>query len=222
MKLPSYDMIVENSMTAPSCPDHILASRGHNRQTKKADSIPMKRLISALVLLLFCLPPLVHGADNKTDPKKPHAAGPATNTPDAPVFSSVEQRRVLQALQDERRNIQKERKELANRKKELKRLEAEVDKKLAQLETIRQEIKKLLAQKDAREQKRIRDLSKMYAKMSPDKAAAIISTLDQKLAVSLLADMKTKAAAKILNNMDRDKAAQLTTAFSSLKGALKN
>ncbi len=131
-------------------------------------------------------------------------------------FTSVEQRRVLQALQQERQNLMQERRKLADKKKELKRLEAEVDKKLDQLETTRLEIKKLLTQKNAREQKRIRDLSKMYAKMSPDKAAGIVSTLDQKLAVNLLANMKTKAAAKILNNMDREKAASLSTAFSTL------
>ena len=177
----------------------------------------MKRLILAFVFLLPCLPVIVHGADNKADAKKSLVAKAAQNTSSEPPFSSVEQRRVLQALQNERQNILKERQKLANKKKELKRLEAEVDKKLDQLETTRLRIKKLLAQKDAREQQRIRDLSKMYAKMSPDKSAGIISTLDRKLAVSLLADMKTKAAAKILNNMDRDKAAQLTTAFSSLK-----
>jgi len=177
----------------------------------------MKRLVLAIVLLLPCFPVTLHGADNKDSGDKTVQAKPAQNTPGEPLFSSVEQRRVLQALQNERQNIRKERKELANRKKELKRLEAEVDKKLDQLETTRLKIKKLLAQKDAREQKRIRDLSKMYAKMSPDKAARIISTLDRKLAVSLLADMKTKAAAKILNNMDRDKAAQLTADFSSLQ-----
>ncbi len=177
----------------------------------------MKRLILAIVFLLPCLPVIVHGADGKDSSDKTVQAKPAQNTLGEPLFSSVEQRRVLQALQNERQNILKERQELANRKKELKRLEAEVDKKLDQLETTRLKIKKLLGQKDAREQQRIRDLGKMYAKMSPDKAAGIISTLDRKLAVSLLADTKTKAAAKILNNMDRDKAAQLTTAFSSLK-----
>jgi len=131
-------------------------------------------------------------------------------------ITSVEQRRLLQALQHERQNILKERQEVEKRKKELKRLEAEVDKKLDQLEEKRLALKKLLAEKDAREQKRIRELSKMYAKMSSEKAATVLSALDEQLAISILAVMKTKAAAKILNNMDRDKAAKLTKAFSTL------
>jgi len=95
-------------------------------------------------------------------------------------------------------------------------LEAEVDKKLDQLEEKRLELKKLLAEKDAREQKRIQELSKMYAKMSAEKAAMVLSTLDEQLATTILANMKTKTAAKILNNMDRDKAAKLTKTFTNL------
>ena len=177
----------------------------------------MTRLIIALVLLFPWFPANVHGAEAANSGEKTVQSNSVQNRQSEPLFSSVEQRRVLQALQNERQNIRKERRELAKRKKELKRLEAEVDKKLDQLEKTRLKIRKLLAQKDAREQKRIRNLSKMYAKMAPGKAAEIISTLDRKLAVSLLADMKTKAAAKILNNMDREKAARLTTAFSSLE-----
>lgn len=140
---------------------------------------------------------------------------PEKNPPGTEI-TSVEQRRLLQALQSERQNILKERREIQERKKELKRLEAEVDKKLDQLEEKRLELKKLLAEKDAREQKRIQELSKMYAKMSAEKAAMVLSTLDEQLATTILANMKTKAAAKILNNMDRDKAAKLTKTFTNL------
>ncbi len=178
----------------------------------------LPRLVLAIILLLF------PGSIAHAAVPAPAAAGKSVNKkpapkniPDEQPFTSVEQRRVLQALQHERQNLIQQQQDLANRKKELKRLEEEVDKKLDQLETTRLQIKKLLAEKDAREQKRIRDLSKMYAKMSPEKAARIFGTLEQKLAIGLLANMKTKAAAKILNNMDRDKAAKLTSAFSTLK-----
>ena len=57
----------------------------------------------------------------------------------------------------------------------------------------------------------------MYEKMTSDKAALVLGSLDQELAVPILTKMKTKSAAKILNNMDREKAAKLTTAFSTLE-----
>jgi len=162
-----------------------------------------------LPLLLFALLCLAHIATGEEPtPKNPPA--------DASQYGSVEERRLLLALQQERQNLAKERGVLKNQKKDLKRLEAEVDKKLDQLQAIRLQIEQLLAEKDATELKKIRDLGKMYNKMSPEKAARIFSTLDQDLAISILENMKTKAAAKILNNMDRDKAAKLTTAFSTL------
>jgi flagellar motility protein MotE (MotC chaperone) len=170
--------------------------------------ITMTRTFFALLLfLLLC--PLSNAADKDIAAQK--------IAPEKQQVASVEERRLLLALQQERQDLIKEQESTKKRKKELKRLEAEVDKKLDQLEATRLQLKELLAEKDARELKRIRDLSKMYEKMSPEKAARIFSTLEQKLAIAILADMKTKAAAKLLNNMDRDKAAKLTTAFSSLK-----
>ena len=132
-------------------------------------------------------------------------------------FSSVEERRLLLALQQERLNLVKEREALENRKKDLKRLEVEVDKKLDQLQATRMRIEKLLEEKDAAELKKIKDLGKVYSKMSPEKAAGILANLDTELATAILENMKAKAAAKILNNMNRDKAAGLTKSFSTLK-----
>ncbi len=165
-----------------------------------------QRFLPLLVFFLLCLAHIATGAET-TQNKPPENGG---------QYGSVEERRLLLALQQERQNLVKEREVLTNQKKDLKRLEAEVDKKLDQLQAMRMQIEQLLAEKDALELKRVRDLSKMYGKMSPDKAARIFSSLSQDLAISILENMKTKAAAKILNNMDRDKAAKLTTAFSTL------
>lgn len=167
----------------------------------------MTHLCTFLLFLFFlCLTHVATGTE--TTPK--------TTSADEQQYGSVEERRLLLALQQERQNLIQEREALENQKNDLKRLEAEVDKKLDQLQTTRLQIEQLLKEKDAEELKRLRDLSKMYEKMSPEKAARIFSTLEQNLAIAILGDMKTKAAAKILNNMDRDKAAKLTTAFSSL------
>ena len=167
----------------------------------------MTHLSTSLLLVFFlCLAHVATGAETT----------PETSTADEQQYGSVEERRLLLALQQERQNLINEREFIENKKKDLKRLEAEVDKKLDQLQTTRLQIEQLLEEKNAEELKRLRDLSKMYEKMSPEKAAKILGDLEQNLAVSILGNMKTKASAKILNNMDRDKAAQLTTAFSSL------
>lgn len=173
----------------------------------------MKRFIPIFFLInLLCLSfPLIAAENNEADPEA--EISPSTE----PQYSSVEERRLLVALKEERLNLQNERDALSQEKKDLKRLESEVDKKLDELKSLRTKIQGLLAEKDAEEQRRVQELSKMYEKMTSEKAAAIIATLDQDLAIDLLAQMKTKAAAKVLGNMNRDKAAKLTAAFSSLE-----
>lgn len=132
-------------------------------------------------------------------------------------YGSVEERRLQEAIEGgEHSALARERENLEERKKELKRLEEEVDKKLEQLNQLRLSVEKLLAEKDAAEQKQIQDLAKMYEKMTADKAATVLGTVDQGLAVAILKQMKTKSAAKILNSMEREKAAKLTTGISTL------
>ena len=143
-------------------------------------------------------------------------AGDAGKTGQEKQYGSVEERRIMESLQGESGSpLTKEREDLENKKKELKRLESEVDKKLEQLNQLRMRIEKQMAEKDTKELKRIQDLAKVYEKMSPEKAATVLVTVDQDLAISILAKMKIKSAAKIHNNIEREKAAKLTTAFSA-------
>ena len=139
-------------------------------------------------------------------------------------FGSVEERRIENSIIEERANIRKEREYISLREKELKTLEESVDKKLAEmdkkLEELRQQQKKieaLLAAKTEEEKKRTQELAKIYEKMSPDKAATSLSGLEQKLAADLLASMKVKAAAKILDQISKQKATELSTTFSTLQ-----
>lgn len=131
-------------------------------------------------------------------------------------IKSVEERRILVSLQEERDKLQKKEKLLDSKEMELKSLQREVDKKLNELGFLKEEVQKLLALKDDEEAKKIRELGKVYEKMDPSKAALIIPSLKKELAVGILASMKKKSAAKILNSMDSEKALLLSRAFSSL------
>ena len=139
-------------------------------------------------------------------------------------FDSVEERRIHATIQQERTQIIEERKQLALRENELKTIEDAVDKKLAQIDSkllelkkSKQELAELLQQKDEQETKKLQNLGKIYEKMDPVKAALAISGLDQKLAADLLASMKVKAAAKILDNLNKPKATELSRTFSTIQ-----
>jgi flagellar motility protein MotE (MotC chaperone) len=139
-------------------------------------------------------------------------------------FDSVEERRLYALLQNERDNLKEEKKGIALKERELKTLQEEADKnfklldeKLAELQKVQAKIEALLAEKDVREIKKTKDLSLIYAKMTPDRAALAMAALDEQLAANLLATMKVKSAAKILDRMDKLKASQLSTTFTTIK-----
>ena len=139
-------------------------------------------------------------------------------------FSSVEERRLQNSILQERADIRKEREEIALRKKELKSLEESTDKKLAEMDTKLQElralqkkIESLLEKKSAEEQQRTKELAGIYDKMSPVKAALALSGLDERLATDLLADMKKKAAAKVLDEINKQKATSLSEALATIQ-----
>jgi flagellar motility protein MotE (MotC chaperone) len=149
-----------------------------------------------------------------------HAAEP----PDQKEFSSVEERRLENVIVQERAKIRKEQTEMTLKKKELKTLEegvdnklAEIDNKLEQLKKLQKKIESLLEEKSAVEKKRLQDLAKIYEKMNPVKASLAIAGLDKQLAADLLANMKVKSAAKILDQSSKQKTTQLSTTFSTLQ-----
>lgn len=160
-------------------------------------------VISTFVLL-FSLTPSAFSADNN--------------------YSSVEERRIEKTILEERAKIRKEREEIDLRKKELKSLEEGVDKKLTEfdsklesLKNLQNRIEALLEEKSAIEQKQIESLAKIYEKMNPAKAALALSGLEQQLASDLLGKMKVKSAAKILDQVSKQKTTQISTTYTTLQ-----
>lgn len=161
-----------------------------------------------LILSLILLPQISHSSD------------PISSND----YGSVEERRIAHSILEERANLQIEREDIALRKKELKTLEDGVDKKLTEIDDKLEELKKLqnkiellLGEKSTIENKRIQELAGIYQKMEPAKAAQAITGLEEQLAADLLANMKVKSAAKILDQISKQKATELSTAFSTLQ-----
>lgn len=129
-------------------------------------------------------------------------------------ISSVEERRILVSIEEEYDKLVDREAEIDQREIQLKTLEAEVDKKLATMQELRQELLKLLDRKDQAEAQRLSQLSAIYEKMEPEKAAVLIGKLDQQQAVELLLGIKQKVAGRILDNLDPKIATELSRSFS--------
>lgn len=132
---------------------------------------------------------------------------------------NVEQRRIITLLQRQRETLDSRESALNEREKELKILQSEVEEKLARLEEARTVLENLLDQKERIEGERVSDLSKIYQRMDPARAAAALDTMDQDLAIGILSQMRSKGAGEILNEMSKEKAAELSRAFTSLDNA---
>lgn len=188
---------------------------------------PLHRLLTFSLLLLCHPTPLSAAAAGDTTAGSPAVERPAGDlaAQEAPrTFSSVEERRIAETILAERASLRREWEDLDLRKKELKTLEEGVDKKLADIDrkleelvTLQKKIDQLLAAKTEAEKKRITELAAIYDKMTPTKAAQAMSGLDQRLAADILDAMKTKAAARVLDQLAKQKATELSATFSTLQ-----
>lgn len=135
---------------------------------------------------------------------------------DESQIKSVEERRVLVSIEQEYEKLAARESELDSRELQLKTLQAEVDKKLATMQELREELVKLLNRKQEEEGLRVGELSKIYEKMDPANAARLIKDLDRQLAIELLLGIKKKTAGQILDSLDTDTAAELSRAFTEI------
>ncbi|NOQ50773.1 MAG: hypothetical protein GQ578_00930 [Desulfuromonadaceae bacterium] len=135
---------------------------------------------------------------------------------DGQEITSVEERRILVSIEQGYDKLAEREAELDSREMQLKTLQDEVDKKLAAMQGLRKELVKLLNLKQEEEGRRVGELSGIYEKMEPTKAARLIRDLDKQLAIELLLGVKKKVAGEILNNLDPEFAISLTKAFAEI------
>ncbi|MFO7830739.1 MAG: hypothetical protein R6V18_02005 [Desulfuromonadaceae bacterium] len=136
---------------------------------------------------------------------------------DVDGIGSVEERRLLAEFKESRKQLNQREEKLQDRELELNILQDEVDKKLEQLEQLRLELEEMLAEKDALEQERVNQLSNMYNRMDSAQAAQIFLELETELVVGILGGMKARSAGAVLGNMEGEKAARISKAYSTLK-----
>ncbi len=155
-------------------------------------------ILAALALLLLVLPVF------------------AQTLVDEDQITSVEERRILVSIEQEYEKLEQREADLDSRELQLKTLQAEVDKKLAAMQKLREELVKLLNRKQEEEGIRVGELSKIYEKMEPRNAARLIKELDTQLAIELLIGIKKKTAGQILDSLDAETATKLSKAFTDI------
>ena len=113
--------------------------------------------------------------------------------------------------------LNRKQEDLNRREQELKGLEQQVDAKLAQMQDLEARIKTMLKDAQGMKDEKLRHLVDVYTNMKAKQAAAVLETLDEKIAVRILAGMRGRQAGEILTFVQAEKAAKLSEALTRMQ-----
>ena len=159
--------------------------------------------------------------DEITLPSTEPAASPQNSkwqdASDTDIADSNLKNEVFQDLIKRRDELDKRERTLSEREALLEAAQKELDKKLSEMEGIRDELKDLLKQQTAEEAMRIQSLVKIYSGMKPKDAARIFNTLDTDILMDVIGSMTESKSGPIIALMDADRAKALTTLLAEQK-----
>lgn len=114
-------------------------------------------------------------------------------------------------------NLRERREELERRELALKTLEQQVDAKLAQLQETQVKLEQMLTEAKETRDAKLRHLIDVYTNMKAKQAAAVIETLNEEIAVKILAGMRGRQAGEILTYVQAEKAAKLSERLTRMQ-----
>ena len=132
-----------------------------------------------------------------------------TLSPD-PFHLSDEEFDLLQSLAERRQQLERRERRIDQRGALLSAAETRVEKKIAELETLKATIEGLLEQHEAQRNKRIASLVKIYSSMKPKDAARILEELDSVVLLQVIRQMPERISAGILAEMSAKRAKTIT------------
>jgi len=116
----------------------------------------------------------------------------------------------LQEMRRHREELETKEKELAAHEAELKAREQALNEEMKKIGMIRDEIAIIDSARKKENDSKVAKLVETYQAMSPGSAAAVISGLDDSLAVATLSQMDTTKLAKILSKMEPKRSQKLS------------
>lgn len=125
-------------------------------------------------------------------------------------------------LNEKKQKLDRREKELNELEKELHKQKVEIEKRIKDLQSIRTQIRKLLAERIEMDEGKVNKLVEFYSNMKPQQAAKIMESIDEDLSVAILGRMKKKNAADILNLLQPEKARRLSEMYAGYEKKQKS
>jgi flagellar motility protein MotE (MotC chaperone) len=123
----------------------------------------------------------------------------------------------FEKLKERKEELDQREKELNELEEELQRQKVELEKRVVQLEEMRTQIATTLKDRVEVDQEKVNKLVDLYSNMKPKQAADVIGNLNDDLAIEVLAKMKKKSAAEIMNLIPADKARALSEKYTGYR-----
>lgn len=137
---------------------------------------------------------------------------------EAPAEAGQDQAQADGAANPLQRDILLQKQEELNRREQaLMALEKRIDEKLVRLTELETKIDTMLKEAKEVQDKKLRHLVDVYSNMKARQAAQVLETLDEDIAVKILAGMRGRQAGEILTNVRADKAAKLSESLTKLQ-----
>lgn len=160
-------------------------------------------------------------AKSEEKPAAP-ATKPGTTAGNEETPKAEEDLSHFQKLKQRKEELDLREKELTQLEEELQRQKVELDKRIAQLEEMRTQIAQVLKDRVELDQEKVTKLVDLYSNMKPKQAAEVLGSINEDLAVEVLAKMKKKSAAEIMNLLPADKAKILSEKYTGYRRSLAN
>ena len=118
--------------------------------------------------------------------------------------------RLLEIIERKNKDLQRREAELLAKEENLKTLELKIREDLHIIEEAMVRSEELAGAKKGMIEENITALSKVYSSMKPAKAAAILDTVDESIALQIISRMKSRASGKILGKMNKSVAKNIS------------
>lgn len=125
---------------------------------------------------------------------------------------------MLKTLEKRKEVLDNQEKELKRREERVELAEKSLDKKLEELKRLRAEITGLFEQEKKERDDRLKTMvTTICINMKPDQSAAILANMEDEIVLKMFSMIPDKQLSRILEKMDKKKAADLTAAYVKQK-----
>jgi len=134
----------------------------------------------------------------------------------------VRERKLFAALKEKQKELVAREELLNAEEKRLQELKEEVLAKIKELSGVRENLTTLLAAIEEFDNKKYRDLAKVYESAPAAQAGAMLNTMDKKTAAAIIMNMRSKKAGVVWGHIDPQKAVEITKEITNVGLARKD